>query len=1792
MDNTLTSFDPTSSNSVTEYNPNDIFDSHTDVVSTITGGAVASVADFASSIWNTLTPQKLNTTTEDILSRVSDNALNIYNENPDTIHAISFIGGSLIPAGLALKGLTALRMGAKGISWFSEAGKVSQLAKIDEAFQAGMVESAEYKSAIRTLYAQGIANAVVDNAAMELAILGTMSSHPWMEDYYKDPIQNFSISMLYGTTIGGVINRIGLGKEVKDIGISAWTKAVDVLQKDTQGVKITDNLSTQIARRQVNIDNWQATLDRADDLKLNPLTKEVIQFAITDNKAAMIDGFDLMAKAASKPNMVSLPVEIKQAVIEHMNNNPAMFAGADAIKYFEAEEVQKTIGSKILGIFQSNTKVGEDLPLVKTVTDRYGNEVIKSHTAVFTPNFGGDAGGIVNKNDMRSLGLAVDIPGITENTITKGIPKGYYDLPRFEKDLEATLETSSARDKDFLQALAYIDKIPDNEISRLATTPDDLATLNAISVRMSKLPPELKDSIKVTITKNRPNWGAVEERILAPIIAEGKGVKASYLSDIKKFTTGSAYDAFNIQSKDSGLTANARDMLSRWKAGSNAGVKNIRDSVEEYFRGGGYGARIGVDTSAVGSIYNSKNSVALRNEFLKNADSDGNVYLYRGMRKKAFGSSAVESFTTLPEKAKEFGDVRLYKVKVQDILGGMLDIASRDGIRKNEILVLSPTRDALAHPPVAVAGKEVTQQEVNNLVTNTATPNAQTYDHAGVVQTLLEAKSSSINELLQQGVPFESISIRTNTPIEAVERYALSPEKNATTLGAFGGWSSYTDPAMISEYLSPAKRSIELSTNMNKVPGALIKASLDSNTTENIDQLTQLALLSRSDSSIIHSIVDYLNDANTSTLHERLREGLSNIVNPALGNKFLQSTDFALRGMGDIAAVVSALGKDITHLKTTAIDDLVKPISGKLATIIKTPALTIEANTAYQVQAALDGYISYKEGKFFVQNKDDPWITKVLADGRKIKERNMVQATFNNAPYQIVSPEVRDFFEHAQKVSGEMYSMRNAINSILGRPPISDRGFWMPAFNPRDKFITYVHDINNDSTKLLYGRTLEEMETAKKMYASQFPDGVKGMEREHQVFIDKGIDQEMWNKLAGRHDEMFMSVADASSFHTGSSALARVPTNTQIFSEIVGGYEHYIGKSIANTLELSLYDIMDHLNSLSKMSQKGYKGQPLSDILKDLNQPKDVGAVIRNTLLGNSNLNQSQWWGSLQNGFQTAAERGIQVVSSIMSPILQEVGKGKIRSDAEWSRVVAEMYARGITNPLQAFADETARQYYHVDKYTSIPGMTPRLVALSNSLAATSILKVLELAQPIVNAISLPILTSGALARNMDKTFMNYALNPTARLGTIETMFSGMRLAFGKEGRKYINMAEKRNLFQPIVSEVNAIQDLTKGLDTGAVAAMEKAVNSKLVDILSKPADYSETLVRRISFATGIQAAKKAYPGIGDEAAFTFARDFMDRAVGNFATAQRPTMFQGTLGVAMGLFQTYMVTFAQQIYGHLELKNYKAISKMMLMQTGIFGAQSLPGFHQVSELIGEHFSDQNIDLETGMYRALPNEAADLLLYGLPSNLGPAVTTRGDIQPRLPNPFTGLDSLAAVNMLKQGFQLGGNVLRAATTADASTGKAIAEALSLQSISRPVARISELITGHSVNSASNVIASPDEVYTTTGIASRILSTRPLEEVKAREAMHLNSLYRTLDRDARDAAINKLATHVRDGNLNETILEKTMEEYMRTGSPTGWRMAVNKVMSQSQQPGISSVRNYMAPNIPAQRMIEGMD
>jgi len=1815
------------------------YDGQSSLVSDLLGGTVATVADFGASVWNSL-PGTEEVATEDLLARIDSNALRVYEENPDTIHTASFIGGIFVPAGFALKGMNAARNGVKGANWFSKAGEVERKANLERLFADGAKATAEFREAMRYQKASVWGNALADAAAMEVAILGTMNAHPFLEDYVENPAKHFITNTLIGGGIIGTFGHIMNKAAIKNLEAGVESDAFKVAYEGSTAVDTGWHMSEQLSMRARNVENWEGLL-KDETRNLNGYTKSLLETLVAKEKAAIVDNFDSIASAEIR----TLPMEDKANLITLLTNNPDKFAGIDSIRYATAQEdlpaVIKPIKGLVESTFRNPAKGDFELPLLTTTK----KGVDKGVTMIYSPKFKA----FMLSQDFKHYGTAGDFIQDAEQ-LTKGVERNWHYVPRYDQSFENMARTTAAIDADYLKALKYYDELPIEEFKKgmIAVAPDDTAVLNAIFARMAKevaTDPNVFNDLKIQITREIPKYDMAGTKIIERVITNtitktitGAGQQAfnkNALNEMTNLLRGNNRLMMDLMEQTNSLSYEARTLArsfstdQMWPLHNGLEIFRRKNSIPQktlseqqaiMWGSDNYKAArasgksheqamklYGDETSNLGKyaeeLVNSKETRMLKAELAKHADSEGYIFLYRGMRGKAQGHSPGESYTPDYSVALSFGgspaNVSLYKVHLDEVVGYLGQFGSRVG-GEAEIVLDVPTR-LVAGKLQPITGKQasghtmtevLTGSDIKEIVKEVSSTAKEAANMTQVLQTLAKSKQATVIEMLQRGVPMETISLHTNVPLDTIKYVATSGEDIAD-LGL--PFLTYSNAAEIGTYLNKADRALAVSTDVAKVPVARVRAALHKQNMDIADHEIKTAFILDSASRTSREVGKYLLNEDTKVGLAVLRQKLDEIVGSKVGGRFFSSADFSLRNLGEVGAIISSIGKDVTGLINKQFENIWHPMKDSFASISKDPAAIVELSTALNINAGLQGYRVFKDGKFYIQDAVEPFKDVVDATGKVVgRERNMIPVLHNGAEFEVKTASVKAALDEMQKTGKELYQLRGTMNKIIGRPQFNDIGFWAPPFNPRNKHIAYVYDKVEDRTMLLFGKTEEEKNAAIRAYQQTLDPADIG--RRYEFITDK-TDQQLYNKIKGRHDPIFMGSANSGMLHSGASQTAIVNTNADVLADLANGYEHYVGYAVRSLMDSAMSDIITRFDDISHLSQKAFKDQPLNVIQKFIQKPKDEGHTLKHTLLGNSDLNEYAAWQNMSNVTNLGTEWALRQISNLFEPILNKgasiLGKGKVGSDKEYTDLINQLKVRGIANPFEGMDDFTARHIFHTQRISDSPNMTPRVLALSNGLAATVMLRVGELAQPFVNAISLPILSSGAMSRKLAASFNGVAVDPKAKFGVIETMYNGMRYSNSADGMALVKQAEERGLFKPVVSEATQVLSEARSLEPGVISALEKGLNSNLVNILSKPADWAETWTRRQAFLTGAYIAKTAYPGLGKSGQMIYARNFMDEVIGNYHAAQRPVMFQGTVGVAMGLFQTYMLTMAQQIYKQIERKDFKALAKMMLTQQTIFGARSLPGFNQVSEYIGEHFSDQNFDLTTGTYRALPDPIADIVIYGLPSNFGPGITTRGEIQPRIPNFLAnGVTDIPAINIAAQAYQSLDKIASAAFTADASTGKAMLEAISMQSVSRPVARLSELFSGHAVNQAGNLVSSPEEIYTPASILSRVMATRPLQEIKAREAMYLDKMYGSLDREARMKVTKKLRTYLRDGNLDADILEELAEQYMRTGSPRGWRAAMNMAIAQTSEPGSNIVRNYLDPDSPLNLMIDDLE
>ena len=282
--------------------------------------------------------------------------------------------------------------------------------------------------------------------------------------------------------------------------------------------------------------------------------------------------------------------------------------------------------------------------------------------------------------------------------------------------------------------------------------------------------------------------------------------------------------------------------------------------------------------------------------------------------------------------------------------------------------------------------------------------------------------------------------------------------------------------------------------------------------------------------------------------------------------------------------------------------------------------------------------------------------------------------------------------------------------------------------------------------------------------------------------------------------------------------------------------------------------------------------------------------------------------------------------------------------------------------------------------------------------------------------------------------------------------------------------------------------------------------------------------------------------GIMDErTAQAYINTTVNRMEGTMIASQRPGIFQGPIGQAIGLFQRYQFHLLQQLFRYVGEGSRKDVAMVMGLQSTMFGLQGLPAFqfintHIVGQLSG---NTEHRDLYDYTYGAVGKTAADWVMYGIPSNfLHANLYTRGDINPRhltiLP---TNLQEIPLVQ--GWGKFLGSmyeTVKKIGLGGDA--WESVLQGLEHNGISRPLAGIAQTAQGfgeggrvYATSNQGSILQSNDLLSFATIV--RMAGGRPLDEARLNDAMHRVQVYKAADRERQKVLGEAIKTTMIGGN-----------------------------------------------------------
>lgn len=287
---------------------------------------------------------------------------------------------------------------------------------------------------------------------------------------------------------------------------------------------------------------------------------------------------------------------------------------------------------------------------------------------------------------------------------------------------------------------------------------------------------------------------------------------------------------------------------------------------------------------------------------------------------------------------------------------------------------------------------------------------------------------------------------------------------------------------------------------------------------------------------------------------------------------------------------------------------------------------------------------------------------------------------------------------------------------------------------------------------------------------------------------------------------------------------------------------------------------------------------------------------------------------------------------------------------------------------------------------------------------------------------------------------------------------------------------------------------------------------------------------------------------------------FVNRVQGNYVTSQRPIVFQGVLGSAVSLFQTYSFNLMQQLLRHVENGDKRAVATLFGLQAGTFGLNGTPFFEAVNtHLIG------NASINQGHYDAysvaptiLGKKAADWLMYGtasaMPAFLGasnwPALYTRGDINPRhmsviplnpLDVPAVDASTRIVSNLMDVGKKL---------VTGADVGETLLQGLEHNGVSRPLAGLAQVLNGKSTTSKGSLIAASNDWFSIAN-AGRIMGAKPMDEAVALNNQYRMKAYQVADADRQAQLGERVKSYLYKNQFPpDDVMDGFMKDYARVG------------------------------------------
>ena len=764
----------------------------------------------------------------------------------------------------------------------------------------------------------------------------------------------------------------------------------------------------------------------------------------------------------------------------------------------------------------------------------------------------------------------------------------------------------------------------------------------------------------------------------------------------------------------------------------------------------------------------------------------------------------------------------------------------------------------------------------------------------------------------------------------------------------------------------------------------------------------------------------------------------------------------------------------------------------------------------------------------------------------------------------IGSKEAADWLAAAHKIQSSLARDKLLAHKAMGKSTFDPDALYFPPPHPDDvKFRAFIKDTNG-GTGMVYAGTQKVLAEKIRQVERNFPD--------YRIFQEAEV--AAYHKLKGDYEQALDTRGylriDTSLKNRG---ILSDPIPTTNPSDFIADFHAGLARQEKDLVHSAIQ---------LRYGQQLAEASAAASILR---KPTGDAAKIYNTLT--NTMDTASQWAKVQRGVVGAVDG------------LMEEGWNTIQAMKSGKAGIDQLEAIDIANRygVDAFA---SKELWDLSGMKTWTGATTKAVRETNSM-----IRFLQLGIDSINAVvqvvGFPILAV--------PVFKNALREGTDVTGWSKTMHKGMREIISKDTKdEILKRAVKDGVVPEDMFQYQDLFDIHAQVvgSKSSTEAFKQATDLKgkifrFVEKLETPTALAERFTALYAYRLGEMAydatAKGAATELGRSA---YASNFARKTLGNFVMAQRPLAYQGTLGAAVGLFQTYQGTYFQQAARLASApQGKKDLAMLAAMQGTLFGAQSLPAFDLANKALFQQWNDEKRDVRTALSNTtdIPvlGELGDAVLYGsLSSALGSALWTRGDVNPRLPMggaPWN-LENLTQYQYTSKIIGAMGQWWDSVSNGGA-IGMSSAEAIAHANLSRPLTGIAEVLSGVRTTQGGQLATSLEGDLLSLSTVMRIAGAKPFHE-----AIAVNETYKAGVVKAKEQKeLNDVAYALRSrllGEPNEALDQEVITEFAKRyseagGNPQGFNKWYMANLSKASTPRAQEFAKQVARNPWAQSYLD---